>query len=94
MLLTFDVQGPLLELSIKVFLVHRYKPRQFDSNLLTLNPQFDISCDLCRFSTVDDLKSFVMSLEGVDVGEPVSIESSDGDAVVSIKTLLPRGIQQ
>ena len=37
----------------------------------------------CRFSTIDDLKAFVLSLEGVDVGEPVVIQSSNGDSVVS-----------
>ena len=42
----------------------------------------------CRFSTIDDLKAFVLSLEGVDVGEPVAIQSSDGDSIVSYTKLI------
>ena len=43
---------------------------------------------LCRFSTIDDLKAFALSLEGVDVGEPVVIQSSNGDSVVSYTKLV------
>ena len=49
---------------------------------------FDVFLDLCRFSTIDDLKSLVTSLEGVDAVEPVRIQSSDGDIIVSVQTWL------
>ena len=44
-------------------------------------PQFYEMSRLCRFSTVDELKSFALSLEGVDDAEPVSLESSDGSSI-------------
>ena len=37
---------------------------------------------LYRFSTIDDLKAFALSLEGVDGGEPVGVQTSDGDSIV------------
>ena len=49
---------------------------------------FDVLLDLCRFSTIDDLKSFVTSLEGVVAVESVAIQSSDGDIIVSVQRWL------
>ena len=56
---------------------------------LTFNPQsalyaFSIPFFLGRFSTIGELKSFALSLEGVDDAEPVSLQSSDGSSIVSI----------
>ena len=66
-------------------------PKAISSNytvaFLDFNQAFSIHFLRCRFSTIDELKSFALSLEGVDDAEPVSLQSSDGSSIVSIYTL-------